>query len=147
MGLFIHPSKLAIDIAGLKIATLKQVITHADLTAAATTQTIAITFPAKSYPLLGRVVVQSDFSGGAVSALTVQLGDADTDGLMTALSVFTGVANDVVLGADGVEAMWSSVEEASYSLGALFTATSDNLVNLTAGSLTAYVTYLTPQVR
>lgn len=128
----------------LRYGYLTQEITHADLTAAATTEAISITgFPANAYPIHGRVGLKVAFSGGSVSELTVQLGDtADPDGLMTAVSVFTGASLDQ-LGAAGIEAgIGTAALESAYAPEALFTATGDNVVNLDAGKLEVRIAYI-----
>ena len=117
-------------------------ITHADLTDADTSQAIDLAtddngnaFPVDCQIVGAFIRVDTDFSGGSVSALTCQVGDAgDPDELITATSVFTGASNVKPLSANGAAGLprW----EAAYAPEALFTSTTDNLVNLTAGSLT-----------
>ena len=69
--------------------TAKLKITHADLTAAATSQVITFNtlaaanggqlMPAKSRVMYAWINLLTEFSGGAVSALVVKLGDAGSD--------------------------------------------------------------------
>jgi hypothetical protein len=71
-------------------------ITHADLTAAATTQTIDFdaALPADAFVIGVYAEVTTAMSGGAVSACTADLGvkSGDTDGFMDAVDIFTGAA-------------------------------------------------------
>ena len=122
-------------------------VTHADLTDADTSQDIDLAtadngdaFPANAWILERYLVVGTDFSGGSVSALTCQVGDAaDPDELLLATSVFTGAANNVPLASNGAAGYgrW----EAAYAPIARFTSTTDNLVNLTAGSVSIVIVY------
>lgn len=127
---------------GVKVLT-KQ-ITHADLTDADTSQDIAITgFPANGIPLRAWVELDTAFSGGTVSALTVSVGDAAAaTELFVATSVFTGAAAGVLNGASEGAAVGKFRHEAAYSPIAQFVSTTDNLDALTAGSLTIHIAYL-----
>lgn len=121
---------------------------HADLTAAATSEAIALThyrtgsgFPANAIPVASHVELDEEFSGGAATAVTVAVGDAgDVDELFTATSVFTG-AGAGVKSAAGV-ATGKFAHESAYAPIATFTATTDNVVNLTAGSAWVVIHYV-----
>ena len=131
--------------------TAKLKITHADLTAAATSQVITFNtlaeanggqlMPAKSRVMYAWINLLTEFSGGAVSALVVKLGDAGSDTeLITNVSVFTGAGAGL------------KVKSGSYTLGTYesayapvvtFTATDGNVVALTAGALEVVIQYET----
>jgi hypothetical protein len=122
-------------------------IGHADLDAAATTQVISLddtfedqgrAFPVDCQILGAWLRCHVDFSGGAVNALTCQVGDTgDPDELITATSLFTGASNVKPLSANGAAGLprW----EAAYAPEALFTSTAANLSALTAGSVTVCI--------
>lgn len=133
----------AVGIYGWTFAAHKQNLTDADLSAAATSEAVAITgFPANAKPIYARIEINTAFSGGSVSALTVEIGDAvDPNGKMTAEDCFTGASTGVIAGSDGAEADNSAVLEAAYSPIATFRSTSDNVDALDAGDLNAYVYY------
>lgn len=114
-------------------------VTHEDLTAAATSETIQIfpesgTLPAGTrVECVGHRVVTA-FSGGSVSALTVTVGDGgDADRLCTA------ALDDLV--ATGYTAVPRSVGTQPFTFAsadavdATFAATGDNVVNLSAGEI------------
>jgi hypothetical protein len=71
-------------------ATHKVILTYADLTAAATTQTITIfpssgTFPAGTVARFTamRLITPFDFSDSSINSLLLEVGDTDTDRLLT----------------------------------------------------------------
>lgn len=119
-------------------------IDHEDLTAAATTESIALAgFPTDAAPVACEVFVDEDFSGGSVSALALEVGDAgDVDELLTSTSVFTGVQNTDWIQTDAAARVGKFHREAAYSPAAKFTASSDNVVNLSAGSLRVRIYYM-----
>lgn len=131
-------------------------ITHADLTAAATTQSItwanavaahpigATSVPARSRVCGAHIRRITDFSGGSVSALVIDLGDAgDTDELIDGLDLYTGAkATAAVSVGNGVYTL-RTFEAAAYGAQILFTATGDNVVNLTAGEVEIAIEYET----
>ena len=128
-----------IDDGAAVFGHLDYTLTIADLTAAATTQAVTLAgFPADAFPLEVQVSVNEFFTGGAITAVTLQIGDAgDPNGLMAALNVFavTGT-DDFSVGTDGVEAEYGSTgpaRESAYAPEALFTSTTDDVDAATAG--------------
>lgn len=126
-----------------------QRIQHSDLTAAAHSESIAITgFPADSFPLGVIIELDTAFSGGLSSSAAVEIGDAgNTDEWMAATSVFAGVAAGLYTdgGAGAVAAgrllmMWF---EDAYTPVATVTADVD-VVDLDAGDLYVHWWALTP---
>ena len=75
-----------------QVQLFTETIGHADLTAAATAENIALSgFPANSIIVGACLELDTDFSGGSVSAITAEIGDAgDTNELAAAVDVFTG---------------------------------------------------------
>lgn len=128
----------------LPIQRLTQRIQHSDLTAAATTQAIAITgFPANSIPLFSVFEIETPFSGGTAAGVVVKAGDAGADTeLFGNVSVFTG-ASGIVQGAPGTLAGTYTLE-AAYSPIATFISVGENLVNLTAGDGYVHIYFATP---
>lgn len=132
--------------------TVEAVITDADLTAAATTQTIeAISLPA--YAIVKNVTyyLDQEFDGGATSELTIQIGDGtDPNGYIEAKSVHadaSSVTSSLVDGAYLNDATTDNVVNGKqYSsadtIDVLFTATGANVSVLTAGKLRVIVEYL-----
>jgi hypothetical protein len=128
------------------IEYIEKIVTHADLTDADTSQAISMTgFPTNAIPLYGSIDIQTAFSGGSVSEVTVALGDSDPDGIVDEITCFTGITAGIQPTVAGVEAFKGSVE-AAYAPVLTFTSTTDNLVNLTAGALAARL-YFTRVVR
>ena len=131
------------------IKLVKKEIGHADLDAAALTQTI--TFDA-AIPLgslvVGRAInLVAVFAGGAVSSCVADFGDdIDADGWFSAEDVFTGAS----LGMKSVpDTLGAYVSGASADLKAAartpqvkFTTVGANVVACTAGLLVAYVWYV-----
>lgn len=141
---FIHQNYVAggvpENLAGVR--KVSQTITHADLTDADTAQDIAIDgVPANAIPLAATAYLTTAFSGGTVSAIVAEVGDAgDPNGLMTSTDVFTGAA----VGhkhAPGAE-ITTQTRKSSWAPIVRFTSTDDNLVNLTAGSVTVTLYYI-----
>jgi len=126
------------------ISYIEQRITHADFVAAATTETEAITgFPANAAPLFAEIKVETDFSGGSVSAATVTVGDAGSaNELLTSTNVFTGVQNTAWIQTTGAALNGKFQREAAYSPILTITTTTDNAVNLDAGSLLVRIYYV-----
>lgn len=130
---------------GESMQIFSEQVEHSDLTAAATTEAYALTgFPANSVLVDAWIDLDTVFSGGSVSACTVQLGDtASTDELMSAKDVFTGAT----LGLTYEDALaYVPKKEAAYAPELLVTTTDDNVVNLDAGDLTVYIRYMTMPV-
>jgi len=120
-------------------------ITHADLTAAAVSETV--TDPVGAFPagarLLGyRKQLDTEFSGGGASAVSIDAGfNGATDELDDGQDIFTGAGTGETFGAGG-----NAVPEQPRNLGGLTlqaTITSDvNVALLAAGDLTLEVLYV-----
>lgn len=134
--------------AGLTLGRFVAKVTHADLDAAATSDTVALTdittgagFPANAIPLAAHVELDTEFSGGAVSAITVAVGDAaDADELFTATSVFTGATAGMKSAAGA--AVGKFAHESAYSPILTAALTGGNAADLTAGSLYVIIQYV-----
>lgn len=132
----------------LPIQWHKKTLTHADLTDADGSETEDVSvddngaeIPDGSYIIGAGVKLITPFSGGTVSAITVQVGDAgDPDELVTASDIFTGVAAGTWIQTGG--AYVPMTRESDYAVAAVFTVTGDNAVNLTAGALQVWVAYV-----
>lgn len=126
------------------ISYIEHRITHDDFVAAATSETEAITgFPANAAPLFAEIKVETDFSGGSVSAATVTVGDAGSaNELLTATNVFTGVQNTAWIQTTAAAINGKFQREEAYSPILTITTTSDNAVNLSAGSLLVRIYYV-----
>lgn len=116
----------------------KYTIDYTDIAAAATSDTETfLSLPEKT--MIEYIVVKHStaFSGGSISALTVDIGDAsDADELLSAFDVFQTVAeaaNEVV------SCVYIGAFASSTNIIATFTATGDNLDQLTQGSLDIWV--------
>jgi hypothetical protein len=80
------------------------------------------------------VYVETPFTGGSISAITAEIGDAaDTDELMAAVSVFSGTGYKAAVAG----AKFGTVDryEAAYAPIVRLAATGGNLSTLTAGKL------------
>lgn len=131
--------------------THKVTIFEADLTAAATTQTIPI-FPSSGVVTPGIAVTRTairvitPFTGGAVSAMVADLGDAGTVGRYIAngsTDLFTALATNTktpVISTTAYAYTLKNVTDggANAQLAVKFTATGDNVVNCTAGEVDIY---------
>lgn len=133
----------------ISLRKLSKAVGFADLTAAATTQTIAFdsALPAGALVVAASVDLPTDFSGGSVSAMTVDVGDADVDRFINLTNIFTGAGPltdsqaDPGVGLDNSLA-GAAIIPADVTPDLLFTSTTDNLVNLTAGAMTAHIYYI-----
>jgi hypothetical protein len=126
---------------GATVQKIEQIIEHSDLTAAATSEAIALgTLPANSFVLGHEIYIETLFSGGSVSAITLDIGGTDADAIVDGHDVFTGAATGRLTGST------LGVHNAGYfgaeAMVATFVATGDNVVNLTAGKLTVTIPYL-----
>ena len=130
------------QVNSLRVKKRQLQVTHADLTAAATSEAIDIGSAfGDDVVVLGCLIdVTTLFSGGSVSAITAEVGidSGDTDAMMTALDVFTGAATGKKTGYGVGPAGWYGGIQPSI----LFSATGDNVVNLTAGDLTVTIYYI-----
>lgn len=114
---------------------------------AATSQEVDlnVAFPGNAFPANVRIngcYIKriTDFAGGAITALTVQVGDTgDPNGLLTATSVFTGV------GAGYTEttaaAQFAQRLETAFVPTLTLTSTTANLTALTAGRLKVVIPF------
>jgi hypothetical protein len=134
----------AADPSGSGIAKKTATITHANLTTSSTTETenIGTALPANARILGTNIKLTTPFSGGSVSALVVDIGSSgDPDALVDGADVFSaavdGQASTRPLGIAPNKHFSTSTQ-----LTALFTATDDDVVNLSAGSVTIEVYYV-----
>lgn len=127
------------DVDGHGILVVSKTIGEADLTAAATSQSINLTAAplVNVIPIGAFVDLTTAFGGGGAASCTVELGDAgDSDRMAAAVNIFTGQAAGKK---DGVQTAFNGFR-ASYAPQATFTA-NVNVTLLTTGSLTAYFFY------
>jgi hypothetical protein len=140
----------------------KVIVTFADLTAAATTQTLILfpdaspadvlgtqsagyTLPSGTYIAKCGFQLITPFSGGSVSALTVGIGDggsATRYSASNASDLFTTSSNtkNASVGGTGYTFTQSDVAAGNVAaVTALFTATGGNLSTLTAGVVELYI--------
>lgn len=135
---------MALADAGITLQKRSVTVGHADLTDADTSQTINIgaTLPANARIVGASIHTCTAFSGGSVSALVVDIGtsgdvDAIVDGADLMSTVQDGQAASRPLGI----APNKLFAAAGAQLIATFTSTTDNLVNLTAGTCTIDVLF------
>ena len=122
------------NLGGSQFRRFTKTITHADLTAAAVSESIALlTPPANSFLVAHQITLGTAFSGGSVSAAVLDLGGTDADAIIDGADVFTGASALARSGTAGINPRGNF---GSQALAALFVATGDNVVNLTAGSIT-----------
>lgn len=134
------------------VQKIQKRVQHSDLTAAATSEAIDFdaAIPAGSWILGAYVDIDTLFSGGSVSDLTVELGisSGDANYLLEAVPAFTGDPTGEVLGTAGVafasddSNIGKAYRNAATTLALNVVATGDNVVNLTAGDVTAVVLYV-----
>lgn len=127
---------------GMRIKKRQLQVEHSDLTAAATTESVDIgaAFGAGVVVVGAYLDVTTLFSGGSVSAITAEVGikGGDTNSIVDAMDVFTGAATGIKTAYGvGPAGYYGAITPAI-----LFTATGDNVVNLTAGDLTVTIIYL-----
>ena len=119
-----------------------QTLTHADFTAAAQNETVALTgFPAGVDVTSGRITLNTEMSGGGVSSCVAEVGDAaDIKGLMEGTDVFTG-AGTGHKEMDGTEA--GRHTEAAFTPTLTLTVDAGhNVAGLTAGSIDVIITWM-----
>jgi hypothetical protein len=125
----------------LKEATLT--VGHADLTAAATNEQIdfAAAMPANAVVLGSYLEITTLFSGGSVSDCTTDIGvsSGDVDAIMAAVPTFTADPTGNINGPKGIalDGHYGGV-----TLAVNVVTTGDNVVNLSAGSVTAHIFYI-----
>lgn len=139
-----YGDKLARDLANYIPRKLTLTVGHADLTAAALTQTINIGSAAlpSGAVIVGRsIVLGTAFSGGGSSAASVDIGGTDADCIVDGESIFTGATT--------AKAGTSGINPNGLLGGQQLTATfiSDvNVALLDAGAVTIHVFYVVPTV-
>lgn len=114
---------------------------------AATSQEVDlnVAFPASTFPTNVRmngcyIKRITDFSGGGITALTVQVGDtADPNGLLTATSVFTGVGAGFTETTAAAE--FAQRIETAFVPTLTLTSTTDDLDALVAGRLKVVIPF------
>lgn len=117
-------------------------ITHADLTAAATSQAVDIgDIPAGAQIRGADIRLATPFTGGSVSACVVDIGDAgDADAIVDGANVLAaavdGQASTRPLGIAP-----NKLFDAATTLTATFATTDDNVADLTAGECTIRVLF------
>lgn len=126
---------------GARVQKIEQVIEHSDLTAAATSEAIALgTLPANAWVLGHEIYIETLFSGGSASACVLDIGGTDADAIVDGHDVFTAAATGRLTGST------LGVHSAGYfggeAMKATFAATGDNVVDLTAGKLTVTIPYI-----
>ncbi len=129
--------------AGSRLATIQQTVAYTDIAVASGSAEEAIT---TALPAGGRILgvdieLTTPFTGGTMSAVTVDLGDAgDADALVDGADVFTaavdGQASSVPLGIAPHKRF-----AAETTLNLQFAGTGDTLDNLTAGSFDITILY------
>jgi hypothetical protein len=130
------------------IWTHKITVKAADISAAATSKTLAI-FPASGSLPAGTCILAvaysliTPFTGGAVSAMTMKIGDGlDDDRYLTAAKsdLFSATAKPYVVGNE-TTSPWVPVSTTATEnvINAIFTATGANTSVLTAGEVEIYL--------
>jgi len=127
--------------------THKFTVTHEDLTAAATTETVTLTGLTRGMLITNAAFnLVTPFDGGATSELTLQVGwdtvNADPNGLIDAVSVHAD-ATEILVG-DATGAAFATLRTgrpvvAAQNATALFTATDANVSVLTTGEVDIYL--------
>ena len=112
----------------------------ADLTTASGTEDeVLFTLPANGILMGVRIKHSLAFSGGSLSAMTVSIGDSSSPTLYTsAFDIFQAAGATVMQFTDMLKASTS----ASRDVLARFTATSDTMDNVTAGSVDVHVCWV-----
>ena len=125
-------------------ATHEAIITHEDLTAAATTQILSsISIPAGSWVKGGPHILEEDFDSPDSSSLTYSAGDGtDADLFMTATEIDVA-ATEVdykapTPGAGAAAVGTGKAYDSADTLDIAFTSSGDNLSDFTQGKLRYY---------
>lgn len=124
----------------VRVQKLTKTIGHADLTAAAAEQTINFdaALPANAFVFGGTAVLNTNFTGGAITAATVEIGGpSDLDGVCTAMNIFSGAVTGLRL--NGV-----LPPMASQTPSVTVRSTGGNVVDFNAGSVEANIYYFVP---
>lgn len=140
-----HLALAAVE-ADAGVAMQKRTVTigHADLDAAATTQTINVgaVLPANARILGVSLHDVTAFSGGTVSALELDIGTAgDVDAIVAQADLAGAAVDGQAASCPSGIAPHKLFAAAGAQLAAKFTATGDDLVNLTAGAVTIDVLF------
>ena len=138
----------------LKVKVFSVTKGFADFSAAATTKTLnLITLPAKTIILDVFAYLTTLFSGGSISACTIQVGDtSDPDGLIddndagVGMDVFTGASTGfratlLTEKGDDFTTFFKAYVASELIVQALATSTGDDLDAATAGEITFYLVY------
>jgi|SRR6185436_12225587 len=130
--------------AAARVRALVKTIGEADLTAAATTQTLDIGDVPPGAQVLGvSLDTYTPFTGGSLSAMTLSIGDANDDDVIVAAANAFAAAVDGQTSTRPLGISPNKRYAAATTLKAKFTATGDNVVNATAGAVTIRVLYAT----
>jgi len=139
-------NKLPTEAQAEMSATYEVVITHEDLTAAATTQTLTVNLPAGSWVKAGCHILAEEFVSPSSTSLTYKVGDdSDADLFMTATQVDAAHASTITYKAptpgSGAAAVGTGkVYAAADTLDIDFEANGDNLNDFTAGKIKYFFT-------
>lgn len=126
----------------------RRTITHADLTAAATTEVETIlTYPANTVIANAFIKVVTAFTGGGVGSCVVELGQTavDVDAYLKSTSVFSGtpvIGDALAEKGDSIKDALVCVKTSSGTVDLLFTVDTTTAA-LTAGELDVYVLWYT----
>jgi len=126
------------DFSATSTLLSKYTVSYADIAAAATSDTETL-LSLSSKTLIEYVVIKHStaFVGGSVSALTVDVGDSgDADALISAFDVMATVAESA---SETVSVIYIGAFASATDIIATFTATGDDLDQLTAGSVDIWV--------
>ena len=138
----------------LKVKVFSVTKTFTNFSVADTTKTLnLITLPAKTLILDAFVYLTTLFSGGSISAYTIQVGDTtDNDGIIddndagVGMDVFTGASTGfratlLTEKGDDFTTFFKAYVAAELIVQALATSTGDDLDAATAGEITFYLVY------
>lgn len=124
------------------LLVMSKTITHADLTAVALTQAIAIGTPPAGYHFLsGAKDLTANFTGGGSTSVSLDVGGTDADGLIAADDVFAGPLAEDFAPTGAQVAVGYMANLGGQTINATFT--SDVTVDLlTAGSVTLRLAFV-----
>lgn len=134
--------------APIPLRVVKVKVTQPALTAAATTQDITLwTSPVRCRIVRVIAQVNTAFTGGSVSAMTITAGNsAGGAQYLLSTSVFSGtpVIGGAVasVGNAVLTATWADYSATAITVQSRFTATTANLSTLTAGDMDFYIEYI-----
>jgi len=115
----------------------RKTITHADLTALATSQLITLgVLPSVARFRAGSIKLNTAFSGGSATEVKLSIGGTDDDGLIAVRDIFTGASTAETFTPLGVQAAAClAAQLGGQTIAAKFTS-DVNVEALTAGSVT-----------